>query len=142
MNLLNILFHDGLDWDRFDSLILGSLSLEDYIAAFFFSAIGQFVAIRLHASWRDKNSDRTPKKWSTKFFILDNIRRFAAGMALMFIIFRFFGEITGKEFGMFYTFLIGLGFAFGLDVVILRNLKNRTSFLDAKTSDKPDNKPE
>ncbi len=49
----------------------------------------------------------TPKKWSWKFWIRDNWRRYLTTFLCTYILFRFYNELSGHPFG--YVDAVGLG---------------------------------
>lgn len=68
--------------------LLGTKSVALYIAILFFSGLGSFVRLYSKSLERDPESVNTPKEFSGKFMILDNLRSFLAGIIVPFLIFR------------------------------------------------------
>lgn len=56
---------------------------------------------------RNVKSKRTPKKFSWKFLIKDNAKRFVLSALLIYIQFRFYYELTGQELTEFTALLVG-----------------------------------
>jgi len=87
--------------------ILGGYSAWQFISFVFFFLIGLAIYSVQETRERDIESKFTPKKFNFKFFILDNLRRFALAILLIYVQFRFFKELTGQELTEFTALLIG-----------------------------------
>jgi hypothetical protein len=103
---------------EFKSLVLGGLSIPYYAAAFFFCFLAIILSMYAGSQKRDPKSSSTPELFSWHFLIWDNAKRIAAGLILMFVIFRFAVPAIGKALTMETAFGIGFGIAMGLDQVI------------------------
>jgi len=115
---------------EFQQLILGNVSAAYYLAAFVFAFLGILASLLVHSKKRDIDSPRTPDKFSWLFLFFDNIKRIIAGLIVMFILFRFFNEISGKQLNMWWAVLIGVLLAsYGVDKVF-QIIKGKSSFLD------------
>lgn len=94
----------------FLSHLLGTTNIPTYLAGFILAGIGALISLRVHANSRDKSSLNTPKEFSWRFLVLDNITRLFTGFLITFIAFRFTNEFLGTTFTMWTAFLIGLLF--------------------------------
>ena len=73
-----------------------------------FFIIGYFIYGLTETSGRDKESRKTPKKWSWRFWFRDNWRRYLTTVLCTYILFRFYTEISGHPFGNFDAVTLGL----------------------------------
>ena len=115
--------------NEFKSLILGEYSVAHYAAAEVFALLALVVSLCLHSMKHDKQSERTPETFSWKFLILDNSKRIFFGQIIVFLLFRFTMEFTGKTLSMWQAVIIGAGLSFGFDK-FLQLIKAKTTFLD------------
>lgn len=118
---------------EFKELILGELSIPTYMAAFFFTLLAIGLSLLLGSLSRDKFSPETPVKFSSKFLILDNSKRIAAGLIIIFLFYRFAATALGKALTMEMAVGIGFSFSFGLDK-LLGFLKQRFGILQVDRS--------
>ncbi|GGG97236.1 hypothetical protein [Pedobacter zeae] len=93
--------------EKLQQLLLGTVDVPTYCAAFVFALIGALISLRLKATNRDKLSDSTPYAFSWKFLIQDNFLQLITGICLTFLAFRFCNELLGKELTMWLAVLIG-----------------------------------
>ncbi|MDR2038972.1 MAG: hypothetical protein LBQ60_13700 [Bacteroidales bacterium] len=75
-----------------------------------FVGIGVMLTLLLDISQRDKESPRTPRRWSWPFFWRDNMLRFILNLLVAVALIRFWPDIKGEEISMFYCFCTGLCF--------------------------------
>lgn len=108
------------------SQLIGSLTFDQFFAAFLFAVIGLALSLLIQANNRDIKAPSTPVQFSYKFLIADNWRRILLSFLLIVVTIRFFKEITGKDLSMF----LSLGIGFGLDK-IAELLKNQLSIFQA-----------
>ncbi len=73
-----------------------------------FFIIGYVIYGLNETSSRDKKSSNTPVKWSWKFWLLDNWRRYLVTILCSYILFRFYTEFSGHPFGNFDAVTLGL----------------------------------
>jgi hypothetical protein len=90
--------------------LLGTNDIPKFIACVFFAMIGTVISLLVHATNRDKNSMKTPYKFSFVFLIADNWQRILLNLLLILVTIRFCKEITGMELSMFVSLLIGVGY--------------------------------
>ncbi len=91
------------------NILFGGLTLYSFIGYFIWAMIGAFVYSTLEMSERDVKSKKTPEKFSLKFWIMDNWRRWVTTLLFIFILFRFYSELTGQQLVEFTAFLTGFG---------------------------------
>lgn len=90
--------------------ILGTGDITKFIACVFFALVGTVISLLVHASNRNKNSTKTPYKFSFVFLIADNWQRIMLNLLLILVTIRFCKEITGLELNMFVSLLIGISY--------------------------------
>lgn len=88
--------------------IFGGYTYVDIIVFGFYIFIGYLIRAFDETSMRDKTSDRTPKKWSSKFWIKDNYKRYIVTILSTFIFFRFYVEFIGHDLTELEAVMIGL----------------------------------
>lgn len=97
-----------------------------------FFVIGYLIYALDETSSRDKRSIRTPRRFSWKFWLRDNWRRYVATFLVTFIFFRFYTEFTGHSLSYFECVMIGM-IGDGVGKKIKGNVKyaqaNRTKLL-------------
>lgn len=103
---------------EFKQLVLGDLSIPTYLAAFFFSLLAIGLSLILGSLGRDKFSPATPVKFSWTFLILDNTKRIAAGLIIIFLFYRFAPTIIGRSLSMESAVGIGFSISLGLDQLL------------------------
>lgn len=91
----------------FTNSILGTYSIGQVFSFCFFFLIGFIIYQMQEVNQRNVKSKRTPKKFSWKFLIKDNAKRFVLSALLIYIQFRFYYELTGQELTEFTALLVG-----------------------------------
>jgi len=96
---------EGIDvlWD----MLTGGYTKWEMIGYAIFILMGMFLFSYLEVENRDRESKNTPKKFSWKFWIYDNIRRYIASILLVYILFRFSHEMMGRELDEFTALMMG-----------------------------------
>ena len=101
---------------EFKHIVLGDkLSIAMYMGAFFFSFLVIMVNLLVVSLRKYKKAEGTPEKWSFSFAVIDNAKRIAATMILIFLFYRFAGKLIAEEASMEWAVGIGVGLTFGLD---------------------------
>lgn len=97
------------------AIILGDKSIGTYLAYMFFCFLGILLSLKRSSKRRNPTSDSTPKEFSWKFLIWDNLTRALFTLIVMFIILR---AITFPEDWV--LLVVGLGFflSMNLDLAI------------------------
>jgi len=73
-----------------------------------FFIIGYIIYGLTETSGRNITSPNTPRKWSWKFWFLDNWRRYIVTFLCSYVLFRFYTEFSGHTFGNFDAVTLGL----------------------------------
>lgn len=103
---------------EFKHLILGDLSVAYYLAAFVFSLLVILLSMWVGSAKRDVASSSTPRKYSWRFLVWDNLKRIFVGMIAMFFIYRFTSSLIGRGLSMEVAVGVGFFVTFGLDQLI------------------------
>lgn len=90
--------------------LLGTSDTAKFIACVLFALIGTVISLLVHATNRNKNSAKTPYKFSFVFLIADNWQRIVLNLLLILVTIRFCKEVTGLELNMFVSLLIGISY--------------------------------
>jgi hypothetical protein len=90
-------------------MLFGNLSVWGFIGFLIWALIGAFDFSQMELSDRNPQSEKTPRKFSLKFWIMDNWRRWLVTLILIFILFRFYPELTGQPLTEYTAFLTGFG---------------------------------
>lgn len=93
--------------EKLSEMLFGNYDLWDLLGFSIFFALGVFLYSYLEVENRDKKSLNTPEEWSWKFWIKDNWRRYLGSIVVIYIIFRFFIELTGQELNEFTALMMG-----------------------------------
>jgi len=93
---------------EFFTILFGDYSIAQLMAFVVFFVLGYVVYGLIETSGRDKLSVNTPKKWNWKFWFNDNWRRYLTTILCSFILFRFYSEVSGHDFGNFDAVTFGL----------------------------------
>jgi hypothetical protein len=93
---------------EFFTILFGDYSIAQLMAFVVFFVLGYVVYGLIETSGRDKLSVKTPKKWNWKFWFQDNWRRYLTTILCSFILFRFYSEVSGHDFGNFDAVTFGL----------------------------------
>lgn len=89
-------------------IIFGSYTLLELFGFVWFFIIGYIIYFLNETGKRDISSKNTPKKWSWKFWIKDNWRRYLASILATYVLFRFYIEIQGHPFTYLEALLLGI----------------------------------
>lgn len=92
----------------FINIIFGDFTLLELFGYMWFFIIGYIIYGLTETSGRDVNSIKTPRKWSWKFWFLDNWRRYLTTILCTYILFMFYTEISGHPFSNFDAVTLGL----------------------------------
>lgn len=87
---------------------LGTTDVAYFTSALVFALLGALISLLIQTSNRDKNSMRTPYKFSWGFMIADNWQRVLLNILLILITVRFCQELTGKKLSLFVALTIGI----------------------------------
>ena len=111
-----------IKYPDFWGAFLNGMPLGVLYAGFAFAVLGIILNALLGTNKRDPMSERTPFKFSYRFFFSDNFRRFVknwlTSIIVIFLSLRFVNEL-GFAMSMGYAFIVG----FGIDEAVQR-LKN------------------
>lgn len=94
--------------DELIKIIFGDFTVMQLLGFLWFFIVGYIVYGLIETTGRDVNSPNTPKKWSWKFWLKDNLKRYLATIILSYAFFRFYGEISGHPFAYIDAFTLGL----------------------------------
>mgnify|MGYP005847703491 CR=1 FL=1 len=108
--------------EEFINIIFGNYSLVQLLAYAWFFIIGYVIYGLIETTGRDKNSIKTPRKWSWKFWFRDNWRRYLLTILCSYVFFRFYTELSGHPFGDFDAITLGL-LGDGLGATIKKRIK-------------------
>lgn len=89
-------------------IVFGEFTLIQMFGYIWFFIVGYIIYGLTETSGRDINSTSTPINWSWKFWFHDNWRRYLTTILCTYILFRFYTEISGHEFGYFDAVSLGL----------------------------------
>jgi hypothetical protein len=89
-------------------ILFGEFTLIELFGYLWFFIIGYIIYGLTEVSGRDVQSPATPVKWSWKFWLLDNWRRYLTTILCTYILFRFYTEINGSVFTYFDAVTLGL----------------------------------
>ena len=92
---------------EFIAIIFGSMSFACWLAYLLLAIIGSFVFTATEVNERDVLSDRTPFHFSLRFLALDNLKRYALTLLLIFIQMRFWKDLSGSELTPYTSLLMG-----------------------------------
>jgi hypothetical protein len=110
----------------FSTVIFGQLSIGTFFGYVALMLIGTIINSAFDASTRDKQSSKTPVKWSWKFFIADNIKRYVGTALMLYVCIRFSDKIFGSEPIDWMMVVLG----YNIDSIFVF-VKNKTSILSA-----------
>lgn len=79
------------------NLLSGGMPIMHFLAALTFASIGWFVYKTITGLRRERGSQRTPAKWSWKFWIADNYKEAFQHFVIMFVLVRFASEILAQS---------------------------------------------
>ena len=110
---------------------MGDLTLPRFIGYFILFLIGVAYYSVTEVSNRNVDSTNTPKKFSWKFFIKDNWRRYIAVIIVIYATIVFYPNLSdGQQLTPFTAFMLGVS----IDVVIGSN-KKKLSILKGERSE-------
>lgn len=102
-------------------LIFGTTDIWVLIAGFFYLNVGIFLASVLNTTGREPKSERTPFRFSWKFFAKDNWKRWFKSVLFGIIAMRFSEELLNAELTAYVALMIG----FSIDGIIILISKKR-----------------
>lgn len=94
--------------NEFIKIVIGDVTTVQLIGYIWFFIIGYLIYGLTEITGRDVNSPNTPKKWSWKFWFLDNWRRYLTTILCTYVLYRFYSEISGHPFGNIDAISLGL----------------------------------
>lgn len=106
--------------------LFGNYTCIQMLGYLWFFIIGYVIYGLSEVSGRNVYSPKTPRKWSYKFWFLDNWRRYVTTLLSTYIIFRFYIEICGHELSYMEVMMLGL-----LGDGVSKKLKDRVSIISA-----------
>lgn len=89
-------------------ILFGEYTHIQLLAYLWFFIIGYAIYSLVETTGRDVYGTKTPVKWSWKFWFKDNWRRYLTTILCTYVLFRFYNEVSGHEFGYFDAVSIGL----------------------------------
>lgn len=103
--------------------ILGDMSVQAYFVLFFFMLFGLVFIRVFELATRKKGSERTPEKFSFKFWLQDNWQSILLSVMTMFLTVRFSSEFLpeGQVMSEWWALLIGGGLD-GIIVIAAKKL--------------------
>jgi hypothetical protein len=104
-------------------LIFGSEDLKLILVGFFYLNVGILLASLVGTTTREPNSERTPFRFSWRFFVSDNWLRWAKSVIFGTVALRFSQEILGSAPTSYIALMVG----FSIDGVVML-LKNKKLF--------------
>lgn len=96
-------------------LLFGTDDVRFLAVGLFYLLVGIFMASVINTTRREPKSDRTPYRFSWRFFVKDNWKRWAKSVAFGVIAMRFSQELFNQQLTVYLAFMIGLG----IDAVII-----------------------
>lgn len=93
--------------NEFVESIIGTTAPAKMLGMVIFIALGWALAILQDTNTRNVNSTATPAQFSWRFFFLDNIKRIALTLIIVFVQLRFFEQLTGQPLNEYTAFLLG-----------------------------------
>mgnify|MGYP003338845954 CR=1 FL=1 len=95
-------------------LIFGTNDWRFLLAGFFYLNVGIFLASVVNTTGREPNSDRTPFRFSWRFFAKDNWKRWAKSVLFGVVAMRFCHELLNQQLTTYIALMIG----FSIDGII------------------------
>jgi hypothetical protein len=96
--------------EELKEILLGDLTLPRFIGYFILFLIGVAYYSVTEVSNRNVDSANTPKKFSWKFFIKDNWKRYIAVLIVVYAMIVFYPNLNdGQELTPFVAFMLGVG---------------------------------
>lgn len=93
---------------EFFTIIFGDYTAVQMLGFLWFFVIGYLVYGYIETSGRDVQGSRTPTKWSWKFWLRDNLKRYATTLLVSYVFFRFYSQMSGHPFGNIDAITLGL----------------------------------
>jgi hypothetical protein len=115
--------------NEISTALLGPFTFGHFLALLLLALIGAALSLLLQTTNRDVHSERSPVRFSWRFFICDNSRRFATSILLILVALRFTKDLFGFEITEFWALAIGF-----VNDKVGQYLKDKTNFLGQKTS--------
>lgn len=91
----------------FTENMLGKLTFITFISGLLFAGIGILITLLVHSLTRDKESERTPVKYSFTFMLYDNWKRILLVFLCVLVTIRFFEDLTPWKFNMLFALAVG-----------------------------------
>lgn len=88
--------------------IFGGYTAINVLGYAWFFIVGYTIYGLNEVSDRDINSKNTPVRWSWRFWVGDNWRRYLVTILSTYVMFRFYIEIVGHEFSDFEALMMGM----------------------------------
>jgi len=89
-------------------ILFGDFTLVQLFGYSWFFLIGYIINFLSETTGRDVKSKNTPQKWNWKFWIKDNYKRYITTILCTYILFRFYTEMSGHDFGYYDAVILGL----------------------------------
>lgn len=89
-------------------IIFGDYTWVELFGFAWFLMIGYVIYGLTETTGRDAKSTHTPKKWSWKFWLADNWRRYLTTILFTYVFFRFYIEFVGHPLTYFEALMMGL----------------------------------
>jgi hypothetical protein len=94
--------------DEIFKIIFGEYTWIELFGYAWFLIIGYVIYGLTETTGRDVQSTHTPKKWSWKFWLGDNWKRYLTTVLFTYIFFRFYIEFVGHPLTNFEALMMGL----------------------------------
>lgn len=111
-------------------ILLNGYSLSQFLGYVFFFVIGYLLFSLDETSKRDRGSVTTPKRFSWKFWIRDNWRRYLTTILFTYVFFRFYENFTGHGLSNFEAIMVGL-----IGDGVAKTVKDRSKVLQANRTE-------
>jgi len=93
--------------EELKQMLLADYSIAQFLGYLFFMLLGVAYYSFLEIRNRNVDSKETPQKFSWKFWYRDNLKRYIGTLITIYVLFRFFPELTGNSLDEFTAFLLG-----------------------------------
>lgn len=91
-------------------IILSGFTPKQFLELWFFAIVGILISTLWDASTRKPWTEGSPVRFSFKFFINDNARKFYVSLLLVYVVFIFSNEVAGIAINKYYALIVGLSF--------------------------------
>jgi hypothetical protein len=88
--------------------LMGDGSVAIFIGNYLMGMLGAFFVVVADVKFRNKDSERTPSKFSYKFFFLDSAKRIIVTLIAIFIVIRFSRWMIGEDVNIWIALLGGV----------------------------------